>query len=116
MERRQLHSDLNFSNEQRLAAIIAAALIPALMFAIVNPYGWLLLVALTAVGYWLNRDLFRLLHLRGGARLALAGFFLQQLYYLYSLLGLALGIAIHFVQSPSSRPAESGKTSQGIER
>ena len=53
--------------------------------------------------YRLNRDLFRLLYAKGGPRLAVGGFFLQQLYYLYSLLGLALGIAIYFAGSHSRR-------------
>ena len=101
MERRQLHSDLNFSSTQRIAAMVAVAIVLALFLAMVNPRGWLLLAALMAAGYFLNRDLFGLLYAKGGTRLALAGFFLQQLYYLYSLLGLALGLAIYFANSLS---------------
>jgi glycosyltransferase involved in cell wall biosynthesis len=103
MERRRLHSDLNFSSTQRIASIVAVAMVFALIFALMNPYGWLLLAALIAAAYLLNRDLFLLLDEKGGARLAVGGFFLQQLYYLYSLLGLALGIAIYFAGSHSRR-------------
>jgi glycosyltransferase involved in cell wall biosynthesis len=101
MERRRLHSDLNFSSTQRLAAMVAVAMMLALFLAMVNPWGWPLLAALMTAGCFLNRDLFRLLYEKGGARLAVGGFFLQQLYYLYSLLGLALGLAIYFANSLS---------------
>jgi hypothetical protein len=43
----------------------------------------------------LNRDLYRLFYDHGGVRLAVRGFLLQQLYYLYSLVGLAAGVLIH---------------------
>jgi hypothetical protein len=46
-----------------------------------------------------------LLLTKGGLRLAISGFLLQQLYYLYSLFGLAMGSAIYFIFIPSlSRP------------
>jgi hypothetical protein len=45
-----------------------------------------------------------LLFRRGGVRLAVGGFFLQQLYYLYSVFGLAMGSAIYFVRSFSRHP------------
>jgi len=56
------------------------------------------------IAYLLNEDLFRLLFTKGGARLALGGFLLQQqLYYLYSLFGLAVGFAMYFAGSLLSR-------------
>jgi glycosyltransferase involved in cell wall biosynthesis len=112
MERRRLHSDLNFSSMQRIAAIVAVAMVFALIFALMNSWGSLLLAALMAAGYFLNRDLFRLLYAKGGARLALAGFFLQQLYYLYSLLGLALGIIIYLLGSRSGQDQSLKKSAQ----
>jgi GT2 family glycosyltransferase len=115
MERRQLHSDLNFSFGQRIAAMVAVAMVLALFLAIVNAWGWLLLAALITAAYLLNRDLFRLLYEKGGARLAVGGFFLQQLYYLYSLLGLALGIAIHLVGSLSKGAVQKRETRQRSE-
>ena len=60
-----------------------------------------MVAAMVIVAYWLNRDLFRLLYAKGGARLAIGGFFLQQLYYLYSLFGLAAGTAIYLIRSRS---------------
>jgi len=112
MERRRLHSDLNFSSTQRIASIVAVAMVFALIFALMNPYGWLLLAALIAAAYLLNRDLFLLLDEKGGARLAVGGFFLQQLYYLYSLLGLALGIIVYLLGSRSGQDQSLKKSAQ----
>ena len=99
MERRRPQHDLNFSYAQRIAAMVSVALVLAIVLAFVNPYLWIVVGALLIVAYRLNRDLFRLLLAKGGARLAIAGFFLQQLYYLYSLFGLAVGSAMYFVRS-----------------
>jgi len=101
MERRHLHSDLNFTYAQRFGALVAVAMVLAIIVSLVNPYGWLITAVLLIVAYRINRDLFRLLMAKGGLRLAISGFFLQQLYYLYSLFGLAAGSAIHFVRSLS---------------
>src|SRR5205085_6576056 len=83
LERRRLQTDLNFSYPQRFAALVAVALVLATIGALVNPYGWLVVSALLVAAYLLNRDLFELLLRKGGPRLAIGGFFLQQLYYLY---------------------------------
>jgi len=40
-----------------------------------------------------------LLLTKGGLRLAIGGFLLQQLYYLYSMIGLAMGSAIYFLRA-----------------
>jgi GT2 family glycosyltransferase len=103
MERHRLQTDLNFTYAQRIAALVAVAMLLAIIGSLVNPYGWPVSAALILVAYWINRDLFKLLYANGGPRLALAGFFLQQLYYLYSLFGLAAGTVIYFVRSPSRR-------------
>jgi glycosyltransferase involved in cell wall biosynthesis len=109
MERRRLHSDLNFSYDQRIAALLPVAVVPMIIASLVNPYGWLVVAALLLAAYLINRDLFRLLYAKGGLRLAAGGFFLQQLYYLYSLFGLAAGSAIYLVHALSRRQSQTLK-------
>jgi glycosyltransferase involved in cell wall biosynthesis len=104
MEHGRAQTDLNFSYDQRIAAMVSLALLLALPLALVNPYFWLVAAAMLIVAYRLNRSLFSLLFRRGGVRLAVGGFFLQQLYYLYSMFGLAMGSAIYFVRSFSRHP------------
>ena len=111
MDRRRGQKDLNFSYGQRVAAMVAVAMIAAFALAIVNPRFWFVLGALLVVAYWLNRGLFELLREKGGVRLAVGGFFLQQLYYLYSLFGLAVGTTIYFVRSFSRRQGQPLKQS-----
>jgi glycosyltransferase involved in cell wall biosynthesis len=101
MERRRPQYDLNFSHSQRIAAIVSVAIVVAIIFALANPYLWLVAGALLIFAYWINRELFRLLFAKGGIRLALGGFFLQQLYYWYSLFGLGMGAAIYLFRSVS---------------
>ncbi len=101
IERRRPHTDLNFSYEQRIAAMVSVALVLSILFALVSPYLWFVVGALLVVAYWLNRGLFRLLLKKGGSRLAIGGFLLQQLYYLYSLAGLLAGAAVYFLHSHS---------------
>jgi glycosyltransferase involved in cell wall biosynthesis len=104
MERRRMQKDLNFSYEQRIGAMVSLAIVLSTCFAIAIPCLWFAVGALFFTAYRLNRDLFRLLFAKGGPRLALGGFFLQQLYYLYSLFGLAAGTAMYLLRSFSSRP------------
>ena len=101
MERRRLQKDLNFSYDQRLAAMVSISIPLAIFWSLENPHLWLAVATLLVLAYWLNRGLFRLLADRGGPRLVLGGFFLQQLYYWYSLFGLAAGSAIYFLRSLS---------------
>ena len=103
MQRRRLQSDLNFSYDQRIAAVVSIAMVLSILLALAIPYFWLVTIALMIVAYVINRGLFGLLFANGGIRLAIAGFFLQQLYYLYSLLGLAMGTAIYFLSWRSRR-------------
>lgn len=103
MERRRLQSDLNFSYDQRIAAMVSIAMVLSILLALAIPYFWLVTIALMIVAYVINRGLFGLLFANGGIRLAIAGFFLQQLYYLYSLVGLAIGTALYFLSSRSRR-------------
>jgi glycosyltransferase involved in cell wall biosynthesis len=98
MERRRPHTDLNFSYEQRIAAMVSVALVLSIPLALVSPYLWFVVGALLVVACWLNRGLFGLLLKKGGSRLAIGGFLLQQLYYLYSLAGLVAGTAVYFLR------------------
>jgi hypothetical protein len=76
---------------------------------VMDPYLWFAVSALVAVAWLINRDLFGLLLAKGGLRLAVGGFLLQQLYYLYSLFGLALGSAIYLLRSRSRRQSQPVK-------
>jgi glycosyltransferase involved in cell wall biosynthesis len=100
MERGRAQTDLNFSYDQRFAAIVSVALVFSIPLAMVSPYLWFVVGALLVVAYQLNRGLFRLFLTKGGLRLAIGGFLLQQLYYLYSMIGLAMGLAIYFLRAP----------------
>jgi glycosyltransferase involved in cell wall biosynthesis len=101
MEHGRVQTDLNFSPAQRLAAMVSVALVLAIPLALVSPYFLLAAAAMLLVAYRLNRDLFSLLYSKGGVRLAVGGFFLQQLYYLYSVFGLAMGSGLYFFRSLS---------------
>ena len=113
LERGRLPKDLNFSPAQRIASVVSVALALSIPLAIVKSQAWMIVAALVAIALWLNRDLYRLLCRKGGAELGVSGFFLQQLYYLYSWFALAAGLAYHladrrrvlpvaFSRSPSS--------------
>ena len=103
LERGRTQSDLNFSWAQRVAAIVSVAMVLAIFLAFANAYFLVVAIVLALIAYVINRGLFSLLFTKGGIRLAIAGFFLQQLYYLYSLVGLAVGTAIYFLSSRSRR-------------
>ncbi len=98
MERRHLQRDLNFSYDQRIAALVSIAMVAAMVAALAYPDLWFAVGALLIAAYLLNRVLFSLMFSKGGIRLAVGGFFLQQLYYLYSVFSLALGAALYFLR------------------
>jgi glycosyltransferase involved in cell wall biosynthesis len=103
LEGRRFPDDLNFSADQRIAAIVALALALSVVVAPFMFQAWFLVGALVVLGSWLNRDLYRLLFRKGGLWFAINGFLLQQLYYLYSLFGLATGVAIFVARSFTRR-------------
>jgi len=105
LEGRGLPRSLNFAADQRVAAIVAAALAASIPVATFRPTTWLwMLVGLLLIAaFWLNRDLYRLFLRRGGPWFAVKGFLLQQFYYLYSLFSLAAGVAIYVVRSLTRR-------------
>ncbi len=111
MERRRMQKDLNFSYHQRFGALVSLAIVLVSFGAIINPYLWRFVGALVVAAFMLNQSLFRLLFRKGGARLAIGGFLLQQLYYLYSLFGLAVGSAIYFAGSLARHPDQPLKQS-----
>lgn len=93
-----LPADLNFSRRQRFAALTAVGLAAAVGGTLWRPGWWPAVAALLVAAIFVNRDLYRLFYNKGGLRLAFCGFMLQQLYYLYSLAGLATGLVIHYAR------------------
>jgi glycosyltransferase involved in cell wall biosynthesis len=98
MEGRELPAELNFSTDQRIAAVVALAIAIVTPAAILRPQLWMLAAILIGVAIWLNRDLYRLLSRRGGFWLLINGFLLQQLYYLYSLFSVGAAIVIYLAR------------------
>jgi hypothetical protein len=49
----------------------------------------------TSMALLVNRRLFGLFWRKGGLRLLVVGFVLQQLYYLYAGVGCAIGVLLH---------------------
>jgi glycosyltransferase involved in cell wall biosynthesis len=94
LEGRRLPSGLNFSADQRIAAIVAFALALAIFAVLFNPASWPLVAALVVLAIWLNRGLYSLFLRKGGIWFAVKGFVLQQFYYLYSLFSLTAGVSI----------------------
>jgi glycosyltransferase involved in cell wall biosynthesis len=109
LEGRRLPADLNFSIDQRIAAIVAVALATLIPAAFFGFRLWIPVAALIAVAIWLNLDLYRLLFTKGGLWFSINGFILQQLYYLYSIFGIALGTAIYLARSLGRRDAAAAK-------
>src|SRR5208283_2660754 len=111
LKHRRLPSDLNFAADQRAAAMVALALAIAIPLAIFRYQAWLAVLLLLTAALWLNRDLYRLFFRRGGVWFAINGFLLQQFYYLYSLFGVAVGVAIYVARSLTRRvEAAAGRT------
>lgn len=95
LERGGVPANLNFSADQRVATLIALGLVAVAVAGLFRPVALAGLLPGLAAAAWINRDLFALFARRGGARLLVAGFFLQQLYYLYSVAGLLAGVVLH---------------------
>ncbi len=94
LERGGLPAELNFSVRQRVAALIAPAMALCALTIPFRPLFSIVLVVLLMMAIWLNLPLYSVFRRKGGLRLMAAGFFLQQLYYLYSLGGLGAGAAL----------------------
>ena len=109
LERTELPRDLNFDWPQRIAAALAPGLLAVSVATAWRPSLAPLLAVLLGAAFWLNRDLFALFRRRGGARLVIAGFVLQQLYYLYSIVGLGAGFVVYRMgrRAPRSQHGEA---------
>ncbi len=103
LERGRLPAELNFTTEQRAAAIITIALLACVPLLLFRPEAVAIFVCLIAAAVWINRRLYGLLYAKGGARLLLVGFGLQQLYYLYSLGSLLAGVTLFTWRRLSSK-------------
>jgi glycosyltransferase involved in cell wall biosynthesis len=104
LDYRHLPKDLNFDVGQRLAAGLALGMGPLALAAIFNPRILIALLPMLAAAAWVNRGLYRLFWRRGGFKLMMAGFFLQQFYYLYSVVGLVVGVAVHYLDNAAPAP------------
>jgi len=104
LEGRRLPTDLNFSADQRVAALVALAIPIVSSIAIFRFQLWILVAILFLMAVWLNRDLYRLLFRAGGLLFSVNGFLLQQFYYLYSFVGIAAAVAIYLVRTWRVKP------------
>jgi GT2 family glycosyltransferase len=93
LERRRFGGELNASPLQQVALVIAVLLIVSGLGAAFFPAARISLAVVSGLALAINQRLFRLFWRRGGARLLVMGFALQQLYYLCALSGLLLGVA-----------------------
>ena len=93
LERRRFGNELNASPLQQIALAVAVLLVISGVASAVFTTAriWLGLFAIAA--FAINQPLFRLFWRKGGVRLLIAGFALQQVYYLCALAGIVLGIA-----------------------
>ena len=103
LEYRHVPSGLNFAWDQRVAAILAYLMVAFLLAAFFRPEALLGLAVCFALAVYINRNLYALFFRKGGLRLLIAGFLLQQGYYIYSLVGLALGIVLFFFRKLRAR-------------
>jgi glycosyltransferase involved in cell wall biosynthesis len=92
---RRLSFELNLSKKQRIATVVAVLLAGTAALTPLRAGFALVATAIAVLAVCLNVDLLKLFQKKGGVRLMLAGFCLQQLYYLYSSFGMLLGFAIY---------------------
>lgn len=85
---------LNFARDQRVAAAVAFMLCGFAALSLMMPIALVGVAICAALSAYINRGLFALFYRKGGLRLLIGGFFLQQLYYFYSGLSMAVGLAI----------------------
>jgi glycosyltransferase involved in cell wall biosynthesis len=112
LERRRLGGgELNASRLQQVGLVIAVLLVASGLAAVFSAAARVSFAVLGILAFAINRPLFQLFWRSGGARLLMAGFVLQQLYYLCALAGLLLGILRFCWQgrrSASAPPARVG--------
>ena len=84
---------LNFGNDQRVGAFLAMVLMVLGVMTLFRPAAAVPFALCLALAGFANQGLYRLFHRKGGVRLLIGGFLLQNFYYLYSAWALAVGIA-----------------------
>jgi GT2 family glycosyltransferase len=93
LERRRLGGvELNASRLQQLALVTAVLLLTTGALAVSSRTALGAFAVLVVLAFAINRPLFQLFWRKGGVRLLVAGFLLQQLYYLCALTGLVIGV------------------------
>ena len=102
-----LPKGLNFTADQRAGALVAILLVITGVAALFTWSAAVPFVGCLVLAAALNLGLLRLFWRKGGLRLLVGGFLLQQFYYLYSVLGLGVGIALTLLKKNSTR-AEIG--------
>ncbi len=95
LENARFPNVLNLSVQQRLGALLCYALLATAVGSMLEPALAPLTLALLVACVVANWGLYRVLYGGGGALLAVCGFGLQQLYYLYSLAGLLIGFGVY---------------------
>jgi hypothetical protein len=84
---------LNFGNDQRVGAFLSMVLMVLGVMTLFRPAAAVPFALCLALAGFANQGLYRLFYRKGGARLLIGGFLLQNFYYLYSAWALAVGIA-----------------------
>jgi GT2 family glycosyltransferase len=93
LERRRLGgAELNASRLQQLALVMAVLLVTTGALAVSSRTALGAFAVLVVLACAVNRPLFQLFWRQGGVRLLVAGFLLQQLYYMCALTGLVIGV------------------------
>ncbi len=93
-----LPKGLNFGSDQRAGALLGIGLVVFGVMALFRPLAAVLFLACVALAAFVNRGLFQLFYRRGGVRLLVGGFLLQNLYYLYSVGALIAGVTLSAVK------------------
>jgi glycosyltransferase involved in cell wall biosynthesis len=103
---------LNFTADQRAGALLSILLVITGVAAFFTWTAAILFLGCLVLAAALNLGLLRLFWRKGGLRLLVGGFLLQQFYYLYSVLGLGVGIALTVLKKNSTRAWTGGLRSQ----
>src|SRR5262245_48326138 len=111
LERRRLSGQLNASPLQQVALVVALLLVASGVAAIGSSAARIAVAGFGVTAFAINQSLFRLFWRKGGARLLVAGFALQQLYYWCAFAALMIGVATFYWpgrRTVSAPPARVG--------
>jgi glycosyltransferase involved in cell wall biosynthesis len=95
LEHGSFPGELNASRDQCFAGLIAVTLISSLLATVAWPMAGVILGCAALAAIVVNWPLYALFYRKRGALFAIAGFVLQQIYYLNSALGFAAGVAVY---------------------